>query len=169
MNSGTESAVLTSMRADMKNIMHTLQSKNVEYNNFNVILPGVISGEANENGFINLADGSEISLTKGNKIEHLSSEGNTGNCNSSNQGFYLIISNPKLPNKYIAFNSCFDYKIQVTELNEQDLTSSASTDSTTTPTETTVTTPTETVSSPTTAPDIVTIISKKNYKNNKNK
>ena len=131
--------------------------------------PGVISGEANENGFINLADGSEISLTKGNKIEHLSSEGNTGNCNSSNQGFYLIISNPKLPNKYITFNSCFDYKIQVTELNEQDLTSSVSTDSTTTPTDTTVTTPTETVSSPTTAPDIVTIISKKNYKNNKNK
>ncbi len=178
-----DNTIILGLSADAKNIIHVLQSKNVEHTNFATVLPSNISGEGNENGFIYLVDGSALSLTKGNRIDYLNSEGNIGSCNLSNQGFYFILSNSKLPNKYIAFNSCFDNKLKITEISEQDLTPDTTTvttpvdsTSTTTTDTTTVTTPvvdstTTTTVDPvtTTTPDIVTIINKKNYKSNKNK
>ena len=119
MSSGTESATLTSMRSDMKNIMALLQSKYVDTQDYSVIIGSEIkAAEANDSGFASdplvnskTSESTNIPLSQGNSVTITANTAAEGSCTAAGQGFEISISNTNVPGKTTKFNSCTDGKI----------------------------------------------------------
>ncbi len=125
MSSGTESATLTSMRSDMKNIMALLQSKYVNNQDYGFIINGGVSATTQDaaTGYavnpLAAADGAQtnIPLSKGNILTITSNSGAAGTCTAAGQGFEITISNDNIPGKAVKFNSCTDGKMIMQDTN----------------------------------------------------
>ncbi len=117
MSSGTESATLTSMRSDMKNIMALLQSKYVDKQDYALVVPTAITtAAAGTDGFatgVTLADNAKIPLSAGNVLTITANSAAAGTCTAAGQGFEITITNPNVAGKSAVFNSCTSGKIQV--------------------------------------------------------
>ncbi len=120
MSSGTESATLTSMRSDAKNMINAINAEipTTEgffgFEGFQLILESEYDTVPDEKGFLHiLKSGKTISMSQGNYLENLGREGSQGTCTGPLQGFSFELRNAKLPNKSVSYNSCLSSKIQV--------------------------------------------------------
>ena len=120
MSSGTESATLTSMRSDMKNIMALLQSKYVDKQDYALVIPSDIENvEADDKTGLYVSGDLKIPITRGNAVSISSTTGATGSCTADGQGFEISISNDNIPGKAVKFNSCTDGKIIMKDINSE--------------------------------------------------
>lgn len=114
MSSGTDSAALTSMRSDARNIIALVQSKYIDTQDYKKVLNDTtaFSAYAEESGFSEntLVDNTQIPLSKNNSVDIIPLLCNgTGDYN----GFEIIVRNSEYTEKFISYNSCVDGKIQI--------------------------------------------------------
>lgn len=118
LSSGTESAALTSMRSDARNIIALVQSKYIDTQDYSKVL-GSLSGTkvyaADDSGFASMpfVDGTQIPLSKNNTVVITASQCNGGTLNN---GFQVVVANEEFKTKLIAYNSCIDGKIKTNKL-----------------------------------------------------
>jgi prepilin-type N-terminal cleavage/methylation domain-containing protein len=117
MSSGTDSASLTSMKSDARNVQSLLVSKFISDQDYTKVITAGSYSDANDDGFADttLIDGTKIPLTKGNTIT-LTTEDCNGN-GTNEDGYSISISNASYKANTVNYNSCTDGKIQLVATN----------------------------------------------------
>lgn len=114
MSAGTDSANLTAMKSDAKNIQNLLVSKFVNNQDFTEIITAGDYVDADNNGKADtaLADGTVMPITKGNTVTLGLADCNGNGTNED--GYTISIANDSYKAATITFNSCTDGKILTT-------------------------------------------------------
>lgn len=114
MSSGTDSANLTGMKSDARNIQTLLVSKYINSQDFTEIITAGAYVDADNDGFADttLADGTKIPVTKGNTVTLGLADCNGNGTNED--GYTISVANDSYKAATVTFDSCNDGKILTT-------------------------------------------------------
>lgn len=117
MSSGTDSANLTGMKSDARNLQTLLVSKYINSQDFTEVITAGDYVDADNDGFADttLADGTKLPITKGNTITLGLADCNGNGTNED--GYTISVANDSYKAATIEFNSCTDGKIITKSVN----------------------------------------------------
>lgn len=122
MSSGSNSAIITSMKSDTKNAISYLQSLLItesvdSFLDIGFTTTGSTLSDPNGDGVSRVIsgplEGLALSLSKNNEMLIRTTAAGEGSCTYEGEGFAITVSNTEYTDKVVTYNSCTDGKIQV--------------------------------------------------------